>query len=395
MRIALVAEHARPLAATTSGAVGGQSIHVASLARALVHRGNDVTVFTGRTEAERPPRLLTSSGYVLESPPEQARSRPSFAGYLERRLANDHHDVVHAHFWTSGVAAMRCRAALGIPVVQTFHGLGVVARRHLHGVDPGPPQRIGVEARLCASADQVIAMSSAEAFELRRLGLDAARTSIVPSGVDIATFVASPPAYRPVGPRRVLVVSGLAPGNGIDDAIRAVRDLRDVELVVAGGPESAVDLVRDPEARRLSSVASVCGVRHRVRFLGAVDRRGVARLMATADAVVATPWYEPFGMVALEAMASGVPVVATAVGGMIDSVVDGVTGVLVPPRDPDAVAAALRRVLGDPSFSSRLGRAGAERARRTYSWDCVARGALGAYARARGDERADRDVDEE
>lgn len=321
MRIALVAEHARPLAATTSGAVGGQSIHVASLARALVHRGNDVTVFTGRTEAERPPRLLTSSGYVLESPPEQAR--------------------------------------------------------------------------LCASADQVIAMSSAEAFELRRLGLDAARTSIVPSGVDIATFVASPPAYRPVGPRRVLVVSGLAPGNGIDDAIRAVRDLRDVELVVAGGPESAVDLVRDPEARRLSSVASVCGVRHRVRFLGAVDRRGVARLMATADAVVATPWYEPFGMVALEAMASGVPVVATAVGGMIDSVVDGVTGVLVPPRDPDAVAAALRRVLGDPSFSSRLGRAGAERARRTYSWDCVARGALGAYARARGDERVDRDVDED
>jgi glycosyltransferase involved in cell wall biosynthesis len=147
---------------------------------------------------------------------------------------------------------------------------------------------------------------------------------------------------------------------------------------VAGGGESA-RVEEDPEGRRLAALAESLGVAERVHLRGRIERDAVPALLRSADAVVCVPWYEPFGIVPLEAMACGVPVVASAVGGLVDTVVDGVTGTHVPPRDPDRVARALSALLEDESLRARLGAAGRERVTRRYTWDRVASSTLGVY----------------
>ncbi|WNB86244.1 glycosyltransferase [Cellulomonas sp. ATA003] len=161
--------------------------------------------------------------------------------------------------------------------------------------------------------------------------------------------------------------------------VEALPSLPDAELVIAGGP-GADEVAADPEARRLHELATRLGVVHRVRFVGSVPRADVPALVRRADVVVATPWYEPFGIVPLEAAACGRPLVGTAVGGLLDSVEDGVTGLLVPPRDPVALADALGRLLADPGLRTSLGAAARRRALDRYGWDRVADRTVAAYA---------------
>jgi glycosyltransferase involved in cell wall biosynthesis len=186
----------------------------------------------------------------------------------------------------------------------------------------------------------------------------------------------------------VVVVSRLVERKGIGNAISALAEVPRCELMIAGGP-SASRLDQDEEVRRFQQLALSVGVADRVHFLGAVDREHVPWLIRSADVVACVPWYEPFGMVALEAMACGVPVVASAVGGLVDTVVDGVTGVHVPPRRPDQVAQALRALLGNRELRAAMGAAGLQRARRRYGWDVIAQATLSAYG-AVCDERASR-----
>jgi glycosyltransferase involved in cell wall biosynthesis len=173
------------------------------------------------------------------------------------------------------------------------------------------------------------------------------------------------------------------PRKGVDVVIRALPLLRnagfpDVELVVVGGGD-ATETETDSETRRLLAIASELGVRQQVTFRGQVPREAMPGIFRSADVVVCTPWYEPFGIVPLEAMACGIPVVAAAVGGLRDTVVDERTGLHVPPRDPEATAAALARLLADQGLCQTLGRAGQQRARSRYSWDRVAAETEKAY----------------
>jgi glycosyltransferase involved in cell wall biosynthesis len=176
------------------------------------------------------------------------------------------------------------------------------------------------------------------------------------------------------------VVSRLVPRKGIDDVIAALVHLPDTELVIAGGPPAAV-LGQDPEACRLARLAHSFGVAGRVRFLGGVPRADVAALLRSADLVACVPWYEPFGIVPLEAMACGTPVVGSAVGGLLDSVDDHRTGVLVPPQDPRALADAAARLLANPSLRSRMGEEAAARVRQHFTWPQIARSTLEIYRR--------------
>ncbi|WP_308209938.1 glycosyltransferase [Actinomadura madurae] len=178
-----------------------------------------------------------------------------------------------------------------------------------------------------------------------------------------------------------MVLSRLVERKGVDTAIRALAHLPDAVLTIAGGPPHG-ELNRDPEVRRLRKVARNAGVSSRVEFLGRLGRDAVPPLLRSASLVVTLPWYEPFGMVPLEAMACGVPVVASAVGGHLDTVADGVTGALVPPRDPEGAAAAIRALLDDPAARAAMGFASAGRARERYSWARVAAGTAEAYQRA-------------
>jgi len=383
MKIAMVSEHASPLAVLGGVDAGGQNVHVAALAAALARRGHDVVVHTRRDDLRTPRRVPLTDGVVVDhvsAGPAETLPKDDllpymgeFAADLQRQWRRDLPDVVHGHFWMSGLAALTAARPLGVAVAQTFHALGVVKKRHQGGADTSPPERLGVEEMLVSSVDAIVATCSDEAFELARLGADRHRVSVVPCGVDLGLFAPRGPA-DPRDPQRhrLVFVGRLVPRKGIGNAITALAKLDDdCELVVAGGPEPR-GLDGDIDVRRLRALADRHGVAHRVDFRGRLGRTELPPLLRSADAVLCVPWYEPFGIVPLEAMACGVPVVASAVGGLIDTVVDGRTGVHVPPRDPDALAAALAELLDQPDRRASYGAAGARRARSRYSWDRVA-----------------------
>jgi glycosyltransferase involved in cell wall biosynthesis len=388
MRIAMVSEHASPLAPIGGVDSGGQNVHVESLARALARAGHDVTVHTRRDSAELPDRIRIADGVLVEhldagpAAPVPRDELLPFVGQLGSELADrfaaDPPDLVHAHFWMSGLAALSATRDLEVPVVQTFHALGVTKRRFQGRQDTSPPVRVRMERALARDVDRVVATCTDEVGELVRLGAARNRITVVPSGVDVDQFSPDGPVAERGDRPRVLCIGRLVPRKGFDTVIRALVGVPEAELIIAGGP-AADELAGDPEAARLTRLAERFGVADRVRLVGAVARPDVPALLRSADLVVCTPWYEPFGIVPLEAMACGVPVVASAVGGFLDTVVDGATGTLVPPRRPDRLAAAMRRLLAEPFWREAYGTAGVDRARSRYSWDRIATATLAVY----------------
>jgi D-inositol-3-phosphate glycosyltransferase len=399
MRIAMVSEHASPLAVLGGVDAGGQNVHVAALAAALGRLGHEVVVHTRRDDPRWARRVPLAAGVVVDhvdaGPPTAVpkdallEHMPAFGDRLREQWTADPPDVVHAHFWMSGLAALEAAGTgalrpspaspRGIPVVQTFHALGTVKRRHQGDRDTSPPERLGLERDIAARVERVVATCSDEVFELLRMGCDRHRITVIPCGVDLERFRPDGPAEpRPGGRPRIVTACRLVERKGIADAVRALREVPEAELHVAGGPDAAA-LAGDPEAKRLRALAQQLGVADRLVLRGRVARAAMPALLRSADVVVCAPWYEPFGIVPLEAMACGVPVVATAVGGQIDSVVHGLTGLHVAPRDPAGLAAALAALLGDPGRREELGRAGRRRARRSFGWDRIAAATLSVY----------------
>ena len=392
MKIAMVSEHADPTAALGGADAGGQNVHVGALAAALARRGHSVTVYTRLTDLTAPRTVKLGPGVTvrrLKAGPitplakdELLPHMPELGQRLARLWRPDPPDVVHAHFWMSGLATLRAVTGLNIPVVQTFHALGAVKARHQGAADPSPPGRVGAERRIAAACDQVIATCSDEASELAALGVPPWQISVVPCGVDVEAFRPDGPVARRTGRPRLLVLGRLVERKGVTTAIAALADLPEAELVVAGGPDRE-ELESDPGYQALRGAADRHGVADRVVFTGGVARADVPALIRSADAVVCMPWYEPFGIVPLEAMACGVPVVASAVGGLTDTVVDRATGWLVPPRDPVVLTSALRMLLADPARRAAMGAAGRERAEQWYSWPRVAAQTEAVYQRLR------------
>ncbi|KNB54072.1 glycosyltransferase [Streptomyces caatingaensis] len=393
MRIAMVSEHASPLAVLGGPDAGGQNVYVARLADLLAARGHDVTVYTRRDDPALPDRVPMPSGAVVEHvragparPVPKDRllpHMPHFGAHLAGVWRHDRPDVVHAHFWMSGLAATTAGHGLGLPVVQTYHALGTVKRRHQGPADTSPPERLEIERAVGTACARVLATCSDEVAELVRMGIARDRCAVVPCGVDTAHFaargrVALTPARR--RPHRLLAVGRLVPRKGVDLALRVLRRIPDAELVVAGGPP-ADGLALDPEARRLLTLARRLRIADRTVLLGAVPHEDMPALIRSADLVLCTPVYEPFGIVPLEAMACGVPVVATDVGGHRDTVAHGETGLLVPPGRPDEIAEAVRGLLAAPERLAAYGRAGRGRALAHYTWERVAEEVEQVYAR--------------
>jgi glycosyltransferase involved in cell wall biosynthesis len=403
MQIAMVSEHASPLAVLGGVDAGGQNVHVAALSAALADRGHTVTVYTRRDDASLPVRVPFHPGvdvvHVDAGPAEHVPKDEllpymgTFAQVLASEWIVDRPDVVHGHFWMSGHATIdavaQVQARVGgarIPVVQTFHALGVVKRRHQGSADTSPAEREWLEPAVGRGADQVVATCSDEAFELKSLGVPLQSISVVPCGVDVELFRPD----GPVEPRgrtfRVLTASRLVQRKGVGTTIAAVARLvaagRDVELVVVGGAGTAgADLPDDPEYQRLDALARDLGIRDHVSFRGQLAQEEMGAVYRSADVVVCAPWYEPFGIVPLEAMACGVPVVASRVGGLIDTVVEDATGLHVGPRDEDGLAVAVGALLDDPERRAAYGRAGRLRAESKYTWRKVATDTERVYER--------------
>lgn len=405
MKIGMISEHASPLATLGQADAGGQNVHVAALAQRLAADGHTVDVYTRRDDPALPERVPLTDGvdvvHVDAGPPERLPKddllqwMQAFGDDLAARFTDPdvRPDVLHAHFWMSGLAALRATRGPGhdhddlptVPVVQTFHALGSVKRRYQGAADTSPAGRLDLERTLCREVDLVVATCHDEVRELRAMGASEDRIRVVPCGVDLGVFTPGTDRTHEVDddrPLRLLSLGRLVERKDVATVIEALARIAGqaspVELLIAGGPPLA-ELDRDPEARRLRDLAEHAGVADRVRFLGAVTHDDVPGLLRSVDVVACTPWYEPFGIVPLEAAACGLPVIASAVGGMLDTVVHERTGLLVPPRDPAAVADALLR-LTDRRFRLRLGAAARVRAERRYGWAAVARQTFEAYA---------------
>ncbi|TVL89572.1 glycosyltransferase [Streptomyces sp. SAJ15] len=382
LSIALVSEHASPLAALGGVDAGGQNVHVARLAGALADRGHRVTVYTRRDSADAPDTVPLRPGvqvrHVTAGPAEHLPKdrllpyMPAFSRFLAEDWRSRPPDVVHSHFWMSGVAALRTTRLLGLPLAHTYHALGTVKRRHQKDADTSPPSRIRLETRVGRGCQRIIATCRDEVAELRRMDIPESSVRVVPCGVDTSHFTPDGAVARR-GPysHQLLQLGRLVPRKGAAVSVAALALLPDTELVIVGGPP-ADRIDEDDEVRRLRALALSAGVADRVRFTGGVPPTDVPALLRAADVVLCPADYEPFGIVPLEAMACGTPVVASAVGGQLDTVWDPGTGRLVPPGDPRALARAAAGLLVDREARLACGAAGRRRVVTRYGWDRVA-----------------------
>jgi D-inositol-3-phosphate glycosyltransferase len=405
MKIALISEHASPLATLGGVDAGGQNIYVMHVAQCLARAGHEVDVFTRRDDASLPtvvhlrPGLRVihiDAGPARFVPKEQLlQYMPEFARACELRCRNaGGYDVVHANFFMSGWVALHLKHTLGLPFAITFHALGLVRREHQRSADAFPDERIDIERTLVEEADCIVAECPQDRTDLIRLyGADPDKTVMVPCGFDPQEF--SPmdraEARRQLGldPDEfiVLQLGRLVPRKGIDNVIRSMAHLPQEpasRLLVVGGESNEPDERITPEIGRLRGIASELGIESRVTFTGRRQRDELRRYYCAADVFVTTPWYEPFGITPLEAMACGAPVVGAAVGGIQYTVVQGVTGFLVPAHEPVALAERLAALQANPALARALGRAGIRRARSMFTWERVALQLAAALASVRG-----------
>jgi glycosyltransferase involved in cell wall biosynthesis len=388
LRIAMISEHASPLADGGDATGGAQRRHVADLSAALAGIGHEVRVYTRRDRGDLDESVTMASGVqVVHVPAGPAEMLPpdlllphmgEFAQWLRERWTTGEWrpEVAHAHFWTSGLAAVTAARQVGIPVVQSFHELGGI-----EAAGSGP-SRAGYERALGRAVDRVVVQSQDEVRGLVRIGVPRAQLTLVQAGVDSDRFSPEgPAAERDPARARILSVGRLVERKGFGDVIQAMQYVPGAEYVVVGGPPPE-QLQSDPQAKRLRALAEQFKVADRVRLVGGVPAADMPGWYRSADMLVAAPWQEEFELSPLEAMACGVPVIGTA--GFNDTVVDGLTGDLVPARDPRALGGALRRLVNDKVRRFTYATAALDRARQAYSWKRVAAQVGSVYSTVAG-----------
>ena len=401
MKIALVTLQGNPFRQTPEAGPDRQDRRLASLVSALAEQDHDVTVYARRDSEAGPEKSEPAPGVTVEHVPagparhltsdSLAPHAAEFGQYLARHWQDDAPDVAHAHFWTSGLAALAGARDLGVPVVQTFLSLQAgdpspvppapPARARGRGGAGGGAARLRLEPVIARSVRAVLASSSSEMSTLAKLGVRRDSVRLIPRGVDTGTFSPEGPVAQRGSRPRLLCVAPLAPNQGVDVAVRALADIPEAELVIAGGPEHG-KLRGDKAYRSLLRLASDLDVRDRVIFHGGVSDAELPALLRSADLLVDAPTGEPFATVALEAMACGTPVVASAIGSHLDTIIDGTTGLLVPPGRPGLIAQRIRTLLASPMLLEGFGIAAVDRARARYSWDRIGQETLAIYERS-------------
>ena len=394
MKIALVAQHATPLHPRTGAGPDSDDIGLSELTRKLASHGHQVTVFTQKRQADLPDQAELHDGVRIthiDAGPATADDDgsdasllervPAFSGPLRSSWERERPDVVHALRWTSGLAALAAARDLDIPVVQEFSSLGVTERRDRVRADGAAAARIRLEPAIGRSAAAVVATHTAEASDLASLGVHRSSIRVVPWGVDTDTFTPEGPAAKRNGRPRLLTAADLNERAPLETLLRALTRVPGAELLVVGGPDRA-DLPRDAAYAQLAKFAGTLDIADRVIFTGRVKYAQMPALLRSADLVVSTCQYEPSGTTSLQAMACGTPVIAPPLGGHVDAVVDGTTGILIPPGRPALLAQRIRQLLAHPMLIEAYGVAAADRARSRYSWDRIAGETLSVYDKA-------------
>ena len=369
-----------------------QSVHVRDLARSLTRpltsdgEPNQVTVYARREDPSARGRVRLAPGAALVhldagparplSDDELLQHLRDFADGLRRRWSGaGRPDIVHAHGWIGGLAACAVARELGIPFAQSYHGVAASERRAGRRVHP---HRDRLEKAIGRDADLVLVGHAEEAGQVVRMGVPRPAVAVVPYGVDRELFAQVGPAMPHGGrPRLVLVCDDLETGD-VATAMRALVHVPDAELAVAGGPERE-DLESDQTVHRLRLLAKELHIADRVIFLGRLPRKSLPKLLRTASLALCLAPHQPCPSVPLEAMACGVPVVATPAGGNVDEVLDHITGLHVPAGRPVVIGRAVRHLLAEETTLHGYSIAAADRARSRYSLERIAAETLRAY----------------
>ncbi|HXH22922.1 MAG TPA: glycosyltransferase [Dehalococcoidia bacterium] len=392
-RVAVLMMHTSPAARPGGAKAGGMNVYVTELSKEMARAGWEVDIFSRKTSAATPhvaeiePRLRVvhvDAGPPEPLPPEALRDYvDDFADAVEAFAAAEgaRYDLVHSHYWLAGLAGLRLQERWSVPHATMFHTLGEVKNRASLSENE-PLMRISAEAEIVGGADRIVCATELEKSQLVHLyGAEPDRVEVVPLGVDIERFrpLDKEQARRELGfedERIILFVGRLEPLKGVDILINAAAMLEsDVEcsVLIVGGDESST-----AQMTQLKGLASDLGIGHRVAFIGAVDHEKLPLFYNAADVCVVPSHYESFGLVAVEAMACGVPVVASRVGGLTGTVKDGETGYLVPWLCPEPFAERIEMLLENESLRRNLGEAAREAVAR-FRWGNVAARILQVY----------------
>ena len=389
MKIALVAEHVGEQPDLSADAYPGDpAARIRSLATALAGLDHQVTVYSRRGRAELAEDAGSTRGVSVElvraGTPEKLDTDRllSHVGTFARRLGaawrQNPPDIVHAHDWISGLAALGGARDLGIPVVQTFGSPGTDLRRGPGKHARDRSDRARLEAGIGRSASAVLAGTSDDLFALVRRGLPQAAVKIVPAGVDTTRFQPHGPAAQRTARHRLLMFAPLAERQIVAAALHALVRVPDAELVIATGLPSS-QLRNAPCCREVTGLARELGLRDRLTLAGSLSQAQAPAILRSADILVSPAGSEPFAMVPIEAMACGIPVIASAAGAQRDAVIHGTTGFLVQPTEPDLLTRRIRQLLASPMLREGCGIAAATRARARYSWERIGLETLAVY----------------
>lgn len=402
--IALISEHASPLATLGGVDSGGQNVYVGELARHLSFRNYRVDVFT-RWDNPALPKVVTWLPDVriihVEAGPIKTIEKEYLYDYMpaftERmvefiRDQDIEYELIHANFWMSALVASDIKKILQIPFVVTFHALGYIRKMHQGSCDRFPAERIGIERQIVRDADHIIAECPQDKQDL------VAYYNAIPEKITIVPCGFNPQEFYPLDrmlARMVLKLEAdefiilqlgrVVPRKGIDNVIRAMSKLKKTatpaRLFIVGGDADDPNPLNDPEIARLQGIAEEVNVSDRVVFTGRKQRDVLKYYYAAADVFITTPWYEPFGITPLEAMACGTPVIGSNVGGIKYSVEDGKSGFLVPPNDPDALAIKIYELLHDESLRKKMRESGLKRVNAVFTWSKVTEKIAAVYER--------------
>jgi D-inositol-3-phosphate glycosyltransferase len=407
MNIAMLSYHTCPLATLGGKHTGGMNVYVQELTRHLGSLGIHVDVFT-RSQDEHVPHVLHDLGYgnrVVHIPagPESPTLKndlplymPEFAdGILKFSESKGiRYDLIHSHYWMSGVAAEILKNRWDVPVIQMFHTLGVMKNRIVRSEsEKESPFRIETEKRIVAFANRIVIATPAEKEQLiSNYEADEKKLVIIPPGVDTTRFypISEDEARAvigvPSGNCMILFVGRIEPLKGIETLLRAIALMLQTEeisecnyylAIIGGEPDGNADDMNS-EMTRLQKLSRELGIHDTVIFLGKQSQETLPYYYSAAQVVVVPSLYESFGMVALEAMACGVPVIASQVGGLPYLVQDGKTGYVIPDGNPEILKQRLMQLIEAPALRDEMCGQAVEYAR-SYDWSLIVKKVADLY----------------
>jgi glycosyltransferase involved in cell wall biosynthesis len=388
-KIAFISEHASPLAV-----LGG------------VDSGGQVDIYTRWDNSDLNQVVRYAKGVRvihMVAGPKTFIPKEQLFQYMDEFAANmisyieDHeldYETVHAHFWMSGYVAVTVKKILRIPFVITFHALGRVRRMYQGSADGFPDSRFAVEEMVARQADLIIAECPQDKEDLMvHYYAREEKIKIVPCGFDQKEF-------HPIDKRKakiklgikpeefvVLQLGRMVPRKGVDNVIKSLgyisrKEVLPVRLLVVGGESDEPCPIKTPEIGRLQNIAREENVADRVTFVGRKNRDQLKQYYNAADVFVSTPWYEPFGITPLEAMACGTPVIGSNVGGIKFSVRHGKTGFLVPPNEPEILGERILEIISDKDEAQRISINAIKHVNTLFTWEIVARKLADLYGHA-------------